>query len=78
MSAQGLLIEIKKYLPLRAYGNGPVINIMREMGLHAGKKTQLTVSDVFRDGESGELVCQVKADAMPSRSKIWDWRYSGQ
>ncbi|MCH8933249.1 MAG: hypothetical protein IH923_09290 [Nitrospinae bacterium] len=68
MSAQGLLIEIKKHLPLRAYGNGPVVSMMREMGLHAGKKTQLTVSDVFRDSESGELVCQVKADGADSFS----------
>ncbi len=61
MSAQNLLIEIKQHLPLSAYGNGPVVAIMREMGLNANKKTQLTVSDVFRDSESGEIVCQVKA-----------------
>ncbi len=72
MSAQGLLIEIKKYLPLRAYGNGPVVSMMREMGLHAGKKTQLTVTDVFRDSESGELVCQVKADGADSFSAKLD------
>ncbi len=68
MSAQSLLIEIKKHLPLRAYGNGPVVEIMREMGLHANKKTQLTVTDVFRDSESSELVCQVKADGADSFS----------
>ncbi len=68
MSAQGLLIEIKKHLPMRAYGTGPVISMMREMGLHADKKTQLTVTDVFRDSESGELVCQVKADGANSFS----------
>ncbi len=39
MSAQSLLIEIKKHLPLRAYGNGPVVEMMRELGLHANKKT---------------------------------------
>ena len=68
MSAQSLLIEMKKQLPLRAYGNGPVVEIMRELGLHANKKTQLTVTDVFRDSESGELVCQVKADGIDSFS----------
>ncbi|MDH5764244.1 MAG: hypothetical protein OEZ51_14835 [Nitrospinota bacterium] len=68
MSAQSLLIEIKKHIPLRAYGNGPVINIMREMGLHPNKKTPLTISDVFRDSESGELVCQVKAEGADSFS----------
>ncbi len=68
MSAQSLLIEMKKYIPLRAYGNGPVVEIMRELGLHANKKTQLTVTDVFRDSESGELVCQVKAEGADSFS----------
>ncbi len=68
MSAQSLLIEIKKHMPLKAYGNGPVIEMMREMGLHANKKTQLTVTDVFRDGESGEIACQVKADGADSFS----------
>lgn len=68
MSAQSLLIEIKKQLPLRAYGNGPVVEMMRELGLHANKKTQLTVTDVFRDSESGELVCQVKAEGADSFS----------
>ncbi len=68
MSAQGLLIEIKKHLPLRAYGNGPVVSMMREMGLQANKKTPLAVTDVFRDSESGELVCQVKADGADSFS----------
>ncbi len=68
MSAQSLLIEIKKQLPFRAYGNGPVVEIMREMGLHANKKTQLTVTDAFRDSESGELVCQVKVEGADSFS----------
>ena len=66
--SQGLLIEIKKHMPLRAYGNGPVVEMMRELGLHANKKTQLTITDVFRDGESGEIVCQVKADGADSFS----------
>jgi len=59
MSAQGLLTELKKYLPLRAYGNGPVLELMREMGLHVNKKTPLTVSSAYRDSESGEIVCEV-------------------
>ncbi len=68
MSAQSLLVEIKQHIPLRAYGNGPVVEMMRELGLHANKKTQLTVTDVFRDSESGELVCQVKAEGADSFS----------
>ena len=42
--------------------------MMRELGLHANKKTQLIVTDVFRDGESGELVCQVKTEGADSFS----------
>ena len=68
MSEQSLLIEIKKHIPLRAYGNGPVVEMMRELGLHANKKTQLTVTDVFRDSESGELVCQVNTEGVDSFS----------
>lgn len=68
MSAQNLVVEIKKHMPLRAYGNGPVVEMMREMGLHANKKTPLTIVDAFRDGESGEVVCQVKADGTDSFS----------
>ena len=59
MSAQNLLSELKKHTPLRAYGNGPVIELMREMGLHVTKKTPLTVTNAFRDSESGEIVCEV-------------------
>lgn len=59
MSAQGLLIEIKKYLPLRVYGKGVVLELLREMGCHADKKTPLQVTEVFRSNESGELVCSI-------------------
>jgi len=62
MSGQSLLVEIKRSLPLRAYGNGPVMELLREMGIPANKKTPLTVSDVFRDAESGEIVCQVAVE----------------
>ncbi len=59
MSNPNLLSDLKKHAPLRAYGNGPVIELMREMGLHVNKKTPLTVTDAFRDAESGEIVCEV-------------------
>ncbi len=62
MSAQNLLVEIKKHLPLRVYGNGPVMEIIREMGKVANKKTPLTATEVFRDAESGEVVCEVMVD----------------
>ncbi|OGW26581.1 MAG: hypothetical protein A3K09_01510 [Nitrospinae bacterium RIFCSPLOWO2_12_FULL_47_7] len=53
----GLLTEIKKYLPLRVYGKGAVLELLREMGCSVDKKTPLRVTDVFRSTESGELVC---------------------
>ena len=59
MGAQNLLVEIKKHLPLRVYGNGPVMEMLREMGKSVNKKTPLTATGVFRDAESGELVCEV-------------------
>ena len=62
MSGQSLLVEIKRSLPLRAYGNGPVMELLGEMGIQANKKTPLVVSDVFRDSESGEIVCQVAVE----------------
>ncbi|MGP0567144.1 hypothetical protein ACTRW9_13185 [Nitrospina sp. 32_T5] len=62
MSAQSLLTEIKKHLPLRAYGNGPVLELMRAMGLQANKKTPLVLSGVYRDSESGEIVCEVSVE----------------
>ncbi|MBI4382564.1 MAG: hypothetical protein HY579_00840 [Nitrospinae bacterium] len=59
MSAQGLLSEIKKYLPLKVYGKGPVLELLREMGVFAEKTTPLQATEVFRSNESGELVCLV-------------------
>ncbi len=62
MSAQGLLNEIKKHLPFRAYGKGVVLELLREMGCLADKKTPLKIVDVFRSSESGELVCVVAVE----------------
>lgn len=59
MSAQGLLVEVKKNIPFRVYGKGPVIELFRELGHFVDKKTALEVTDVFRSDESGELVCEV-------------------
>ncbi|CAI2718738.1 hypothetical protein [Nitrospina watsonii] len=62
MSAQSLLTEIKNHLPFRVYGNGPVLELMREMGLRVTKKTPLILSGVYRDSESGEIVCEVSME----------------
>ena len=62
MSSQGLLVEMKRCLPLRAYGNGAVLELLREMGNHVTKKTPLNVTDVFRASESGELVCEISME----------------
>lgn len=59
LSAHGLLVEVKKHLPFRAYGKGPVIELIREMGAFVNKKTPLEVTDAFRSDESGEIVCEV-------------------
>ena len=60
--SSGLLTEIKKYLPLRAYGKGAVLELLREMGCSADKKTPLRVIDIFRSTESGELVCIIAVE----------------
>lgn len=62
MSAQQLLNELLKHLPLRVYGRGAVLTLLREMGFTVKNKTPLTVTDVFRDDESGELVCKLTPD----------------
>ena len=62
MSAQQLLNELLKHLPLRVYGRGAVLTLLREMGFAVKNKTPLTVIDVFRDDESGELVCKLTPD----------------
>jgi len=62
MSAQQLLNDLLKYLPLRVYGRGAVLTLLREMGFMVKNKTPLTVLDIFRDEESGELVCKLTPD----------------
>ena len=62
MSAQQLLNELLECLPLRVYGKGTVLTLLREMGFVVKNKTPLTVLDVFRDNESGELVCKLTPD----------------
>lgn len=62
MSAQQLLNDLLRQLPLRVYGNGPVLHLLREMGFRANNKTPLQVTDVYRDKESGELVCKLTPD----------------
>ncbi len=68
MSAQGLLVEVKKHIPFRAYGKGPVIELLREMGVRVDKKTALMVTDVYRSDESGELVCQITIEGQGKAS----------
>ena len=62
MSAQQLLYDLLGCLPLRVYGRGAVLTLLREMGFAVKNKTPLTVLDIFRDNESGELVCKVTPD----------------
>ena len=57
MLSKNLLIELKKVLPLKVYGKGPVLELIREMGQFVDKKTPLQVTDVFRSQESGEIIC---------------------
>ena len=62
MSAQQLLNDLLEHLPLRVYGRGAVLTLLREMGFVVKNKTPLTVLDIFRDDESGELVCKLTPD----------------
>ena len=62
MTAQQLLHDLLEHLPLRVYGRGSVLTLLREMGFKVKNKTPLTVIDVFRDDESGELVCKLTPD----------------
>ena len=62
MSAQQLLNDLLEHLPLRVYGRGAVLTLLREMGFPVKNKTPLTVIDIFRDDESGELVCKLTPD----------------
>ncbi|MFQ5482748.1 MAG: hypothetical protein ACE5ER_08310 [Nitrospinaceae bacterium] len=59
MSVGRLLTDIKKHLPLRVYGNGAVMELLREMGRQVDKKTPLTATGVFREAESGEIICEL-------------------
>ena len=62
MSAQSLLNDLLKHLPLRVYGRGAVLTLLREMGFPVKNKTPLEVTDVYRDDHSGELVCKLSLD----------------
>jgi len=62
MSAQQLLNDLLECLPLRVYGRGAVLTLLREMGFAVKNKTPLIVLDIFRDDESGELVCKLTPD----------------
>ena len=62
MSEQQLLVEVKKQVPFRVYGKGPVLDLLREMGHFVNKKTPLTVTDAFRSDESGEIVCELSLE----------------
>ena len=62
MSAQSLLTDLLKHLPLRVYGRGAVLTLLREMGFPVKNKTPLEVTDVYRDDNSGELVCTLSPD----------------
>ena len=39
-----------------------MLTLLREMGFMVKNKTPLTVIDIFRDDESGELVCKLTPD----------------
>ena len=62
MSAQVLLDELLKCLPLRVYGRGVVMTLLRETGFQVKKNTPLEVTDIYRDDNSGELVCKLTPD----------------
>ena len=62
MSAQELLNELLKCLPIRAYGRGAVLTLLREMGFPVKNKTPLEIIDIYRDDNSGELVCKLSPD----------------
>jgi hypothetical protein len=44
------------------YGRGAVLTLLREMGFHVKNKTPLEVIDIYRDDNSGELVCKLTPD----------------
>jgi hypothetical protein len=62
LSAQVLLNELLQHLPIRVYGRGAVLTLLREMGFKVKNKTPLEVFDIYRDDNSGELVCKLSPD----------------
>jgi hypothetical protein len=62
LSAQTLLDELIKSLPFNVFGRGAVLTLLREMGFQVKNKTPLEVIDVYRDDNSGELVCKLSPD----------------
>ena len=62
MSAQALMDELLACLPIRVYGRGAVLTLLREMGFQIKNKTPLEVTDIYRDDNSGELVCKLSPD----------------
>ena len=62
MTAQVLMEELLRCLPFRVYGRGAVLTLLREMGFHVKNKTPLEVKDIYRDDNSGELVCKLTPD----------------
>jgi hypothetical protein len=62
LSAQELLSELLTHLPIRAYGRGAVLTLLREMGFEVKNKTPLVIMDIHRDENSGELVCKLSPD----------------
>ena len=49
-------------MPLRVYGRGVVLTLLRETGFQVKNKTPLEVTDIYRDDNSGELVCKLTPD----------------
>ena len=62
MGSQTLLDELLKCVPFRVYGRGSVLTLLREMGFQVKNKTPLEVTDIYRDDNSGELVCKLTPD----------------
>lgn len=60
-------MEVKKHIPFRVYGKGPVLELWKELGQFIDKKTPLQVTDAFRSDQSGEIVCEV---ALEGKGKI--------
>tara|TARA_Y100001936_G_C15703921_1_gene472436 strand:+ start:202 stop:567 length:366 start_codon:yes stop_codon:yes gene_type:complete len=54
--------ELLQCLPFRVYGRGAVLTLLREMGFQIKNKTPLEVTDIYRDDNSGELVCKLTPD----------------